>query len=328
MLQKLFPPFEPATRSLFEPLSADYPMCRSVLAGVYPAKVFVDEPANPKTGLLMTFFDQSAVWAFLVGSPSNKDFNQALQQATSEHKILGRNTGAMFFNCYPSDWREQLPIIIAPHETIPMCRKHYVARKIDFDWRARLRDGFLVNRLGPSMLSRPDFYVPREVRSALAKWQRMSSPDFQDFGFGIVHQNAIVSWATAEYVADGRGDLRYYTVGNYRRRGLGTIVAAAAIEHGLSNGLSEIHWTCAARNTGSIRTAERLGLEYVHGDESCLLIFNEGRHLSKRSNYALSRKRPNQAADTLDQYVATASNPAVTTCHDAAQEWAALTDRN
>ena len=310
MLHELFPPFEPASRAVFEPLSADHPMCTSVLAGVYPGKVFVDEPAHPKTGLLMTFCDEHAVWAFLVGSPSNQDFNQAFQQAISEHKIAGKNTGAVFCNCYPSDWSEQLPLIAAPHEAIPMCRKHYVAREIDFDWRARLAEGFSVERLGTSMLSRPDFYIPREVRIALGKWQRMSSPDFQDFGFGIVHQNAIVSWATVDYVAGGRGDLRYYTVGNYRRRGHGTIVTAAAIEHALSNGLSEVHWTCAAHNTSAIHAAERLGLEYVHGYESCLLVFKEGQHLSPKSHCQLSSKRHPRAAGTLDRYFTAVSDPA------------------
>ncbi len=317
MLQKLLPPFKPAVQALFGPLSADHPICTSVLAGIHPGNVFVDEPANPKTGLLITFFDEHAVWAFLVGNPTNKDFNQALQQAISEHKIIGKNTGALFFNCYPSHWREQLPAIAAPHEAIPMRRKHYVARKIDFDWRARLPEGFSVERLEPSMLCRPDFYIPREVRATLGKWQRMLRPNFQDFGFAIVHQNAIVSWAMVDYVAGGRGDLRYYTVGNYRRRGLGTIVAAAAIEHGLATGLSEIHWTCATHNAGAILTAERLGLKCVRDYESCLLVFKEGQHLSQQSYYHLSSKRRQQAADTFDRYFAVANEPAASRYHYA-----------
>ncbi len=32
----------------------------------------------------------------------------------------------------------------------------------------------------------------------------------------------------------------------HRQRGLGTVVAAAALEHGLAHGLNAIHWTCAA----------------------------------------------------------------------------------
>jgi len=37
-----------------------------VLAGIYPGSVFVDEPTNLKIGLRTTFFDEHAVWAFVV----------------------------------------------------------------------------------------------------------------------------------------------------------------------------------------------------------------------------------------------------------------------
>jgi RimJ/RimL family protein N-acetyltransferase len=328
MLQKLIPPLERAIHALFEPLSADYPMCTSVLSGVYPGNVFADEPTNPRTGLLTTFFDEQGVWAFLVGRPDNADFNRALHRAIWERKIIDEKTGVIFFNCYPPNWQAQLPVITAPREPIPMLRKHYVARKMDFEWRARLAEGFSVEPLEPSMLSRPDFYIPEEARGTLGKWQGIVSPDFQDFGFDIVYQDSVVSWATVDFVACGRGDLGYYTEGNYRRRGLGTIVTAAAIEHGLSKGLTEIHWTCAADNTGSIRTAERLGLEYAHDYESYLLIFDEGQYLSQLSYYHLSSRHYQQAADTLDSYFAAVSDPAVIAYHDAARTWAALGNRN
>jgi RimJ/RimL family protein N-acetyltransferase len=39
--------------------------------------------------------------------------------------------------------------------------------------------------------------------------------------------------------------------------------AAATIEYGLGHGLGQINWDCQAENLGSLRTAQRLGLEPV-----------------------------------------------------------------
>jgi GNAT superfamily N-acetyltransferase len=55
--------------------------------------------------------------------------------------------------------------------------------------------------------------------------------------------------------------LDFFTQEDYRWRGFGTIIAAATLEHGFKNGLTQVNWTCDADNQGSLRIARKLGLE-------------------------------------------------------------------
>ena len=105
---------------------------------------------------------------------------------------------------------------------------------------------------------------------------------FCDFGFAILDQTGktpvISSWATVDFVANGMGDLGFFTQPEYRRKGQGTIAAAAALEHAFNNGLTQINWTCDAENEGSFRTAEKLGLKKIEDYKMVLLLMDEEKH--------------------------------------------------
>jgi RimJ/RimL family protein N-acetyltransferase len=57
------------------------------------------------------------------------------------------------------------------------------------------------------------------------------------------------------------GEIGHFTQEAHRRRGLATATSAATIEYGLAHGLSTVVWDCHEYNAGSVRTAEKLGLE-------------------------------------------------------------------
>jgi len=80
--------------------------------------------------------------------------------------------------------------------------------------------------------------------------------------------------------ADGAGDLGFFTQPDYRRRGLGTIAASAALEYGFANALHQVNWICDAGNPGSIRTAEKLGLERIEDYHQVVLIMDEKSHMA------------------------------------------------
>ena len=112
----------------------------------------------------------------------------------------------------------------------------------------------------------------------------MTDPRFMDFGFVTLDrtspQPVIASWATVDFIATGAGDLGFFTQPEYRRRSLGTIAASAALEHGFASGLQQVNWTCDAGNPGSIRTAEKLGLERIQDYHQAVLIMDEKRHMA------------------------------------------------
>jgi hypothetical protein len=71
----------------------------------------------------------------------------------------------------------------------------------------------------------------------------------------------IASCCIADCVIDDKCELGISTDIQYRRRGLATLVVAAAVDHCLATGISNIGWHCLQSNRGSIAVAEKVGFQ-------------------------------------------------------------------
>ena len=261
-------------------------MCNAVLEGIYHGKVYVDDRARPQTALLTTYIESEAhgVWCFLAGESTNDAFNQSTNSAIFSRQIIPDNTPILFFTCDPDDWGGNIDVVVAPRPPIWIPRYHFIGRTVAFDWRPSLPPGFAVERMREDLRRVPGLHVPEDVLATLAKWQAITGPRFMDFGFVIldhtIPQPVMAGWATVDFIADGTGDLGFFTEPDYRRSRLGTIAASAALEYGFANGLQQVNWTCDAGNPGSIRTAEKLGLERIEDYHQAVLIMDEKRHMA------------------------------------------------
>lgn len=281
---------------LFTRLAHSQPMVAAVLEGVYPGKVYGDDPEQPRTALLTTAIESEAhgVWCFLAGDPANAAFNQALNAAIFAQTLFAAEVPVLFFTADPDDWGGQYPALFAPRPPVCFRRYHFIARRDiarrdAFDWRAGLPEGFTVEPLEPRLRKLSGLQLPEDVATTLAKWERLRSgaspagPGFKDFGFVTLDrsrlQPAIASWATVDFVTGSAGDLGFFTRPEYRRRNLGLIAVSAALEHAFESGLQQVNWTCDADNPGSIRTAEKLGLERIEDYTQALLVMDEEEHL-------------------------------------------------
>ncbi len=286
MIQELPPARFPQMRPLFQRLLKSQPMCAAVLGGIYPGKVYVDDLAQPHTSLLTTYIESEAHgnWCFLTGDPANNAFNRSLNAAIFSRQIIAADVPILFLTCDPDDWRGQMDVVLAPRPPIWIPRYHFISRQVGFDWRAALPPGFTVERMNEDLRQLPDLQLPEDVAATLSKWQAMADPRFMDFGVVTLDrtgpQPVIASWATVDFVAAGAGDLGFFTQPDYRRRGLGTIAASAALEHGFARGLLQVNWTCDAGNPGSTRAAEKLGLERIEDYHQAVLIMDEQQHMA------------------------------------------------
>jgi RimJ/RimL family protein N-acetyltransferase len=257
-----------------------------VLAGCYPGRVYVDDRAAPRAALLLTYIESEAtgVWAFLAGDPSNESFNRELNAALLGRKLFGAEVPVLFWTCEPGDWGGQLEVVFAPHPPIWSQRFHFIARRLQFDWRAALPAGFKVEPLSQALRQQARLELPPDLAATLEKWQALeqegyTSRGFQDYGFVTLDVRGaapvISSWATVDFIAGGRGDLGFFTQPDYRRRGLGTIAVAAALEYGFARGLQQVNWTCEADNPGSYHTAQKLGLERIGDYRMAFLMLDK-----------------------------------------------------
>jgi RimJ/RimL family protein N-acetyltransferase len=261
-------------------------MCTAVLEGIYPGRVYVDDPARPRTALLTTYIESEAhgIWCFLAGEPANDAFNQYVNTAIFSRQIISNNTPSVLFTCDPDDWGGQIDVVVAPRPPIWIPRFHFICHAGALGRRPALPPGFAVEPMSEDLNEAPGLQLPEDVVATLAKWQAMTDPRLMDFGFVILDhtrsQPVIAGWATVDFIADGAGDLGFFTQPDYRRRSLGTIAASVALDYGFTNGLQQVNWTCDADNPGSIRTAEKLGLERIGDYHQAVLIMDEKSHMA------------------------------------------------
>jgi RimJ/RimL family protein N-acetyltransferase len=286
MIQRL--PIDQSSKvgCLFQRLTQSQPMCTAVLEGTYPGKLYVDNLAQPRTALLTTYIESEAhgIWGFLAGEPINHAFNRSLNTAIFSRQIVASYTPSLLFTSDPDDWGGQMGAVMTPRPPIWISRYHFASRQVCLDWRAVMPVGFTVEPMNEDLRNVPGLQLPEDVAVTLAKWRAMTAPRFMDLGFVILDrtgpQLVVAAWATVDFIAAGAGDLGFFTQPDYRRTGLGTIAASSALEHAFASGLQQINWTCDADNPGSVRTAERLGLQRLEDYHQAVLIMDEKRHMA------------------------------------------------
>ena len=313
-----------SVRPIFRNLEAFQPMCSAVLEGVWPGNVWVDDVSNPSSGLLLTFLSGGgAAWCFLAGDPHNHGFNVELNRAIFEEKIAGEGVGTFLFTCHPEDWGGQLSLVGHPRQLAPMPRRHYICRDLAYDWRSNIPEGYLIQRMDISMLKQNDIQFPLEVETTLRKWASITGERFQDYGYLAIHEHQIVSWATVDFVSGKKGDLGFETKTEYRRQGLGSTVAGAALEEGIDRRI-EIHWTCAEDNIGSQRAAEKLGLERDRDYKMYLFSLDLNIHNAQLAYTKLANGAYKEAIDLYEDLFAKNVDLPNWTYFDTAQACAAL----
>ena len=303
----------PTIRPLFKSLEAFQPMCTAVLDGIWPGRIWTNNPEDSKSAFLVTFLSGGGpAWCFLAGEPDNQQFNTALNKAIFDDKIIGQEVESFLFTCFPDDWGWQMNVIGDPRQPVLMNRHHYVCRNLTYDWRRKIPDGYTVHPMESNLLHRKNLRIPSQVKATLGRWVSVQDERLLDYGFICIHENTVVAWATVDFISAGSGDLGFETDPQHRRRGLGTVVAAAALEDGLARGLSAIHWTCADNNIASLRSAQKLELEY------------EGDHLAQLAYAYVSRGEYHLAIEKYEQLFAREANVPLWVYFDAAQAYAAL----
>ena len=271
-------------KPLFANLASAQPMCVAVLTGVYPGTIYVDHPTEPHNAILTTFIESEShgIWGFLAGDPANQAFTKALNEAIFARMIVPEKSPMLLLTCDPDDWGGYLDQVFQPRPPIWLLRNRFIARKVSFDWRGALPVGFRVMQMSQSLRKINELQLPEDVESSLNKWGAITNPQFSDFGFVTIDHTGphpvICSWATVDFVADGMGDIGFFTMDTYRRRNLGTIAASAALEFAFSTGLTQVNWTCDSDNPGSLHTAEKLQLERADDYQMAMLVMDEKQH--------------------------------------------------
>jgi RimJ/RimL family protein N-acetyltransferase len=260
-----------------EPLFAglDYHiMIRAALEERRRGRVFADSPVDPRAAFVFT----PQVWGYLAGDPSSPGFAEELGEDIFAKHVLGRGVSALYVATEPDTWWEHLTRVLGPFVPIPTMRLYYECTRLDFDWRVAVPHGVSVEPVTLELLHRPNLDIPRDVWSWMEEWG--SVDDFLERGFGYlaVYGDRVLSWVIADGLSGDACEIGVFTQETHRRRRLGAVTTAAAVEHAFSRGLGRVGWHCASENQASIRTAEWVGFERQFEYEMHLIVLDEARH--------------------------------------------------
>lgn len=228
----------------------------ALLDGINPGRVFVDDIEQPTAAYLETVEGNH-----LAGDAGNTAFVEALNGYFRTYYFSHEN--AYIFICMDSEAWDKAAVF-APRTPATASRRHYVCEELVYqDWWENLPDGFSIRRIDDALLDDQTLDIPGHIRGWINNnWGSGEHYTRYGFGFCTLHGTTVTSWSLADCAT--RGELKRCEIGiqtreEYRRRGLAAIAAAAAVEHALFNGFAQVGWHCDAENTGSWKTAEKVG---------------------------------------------------------------------
>lgn len=267
-------------RPLFEDLK--YQLTTSaVLDGSSPGRVFVDDTSLPSAAFMHTVEGY-----FLAGSPKNEKFCEGLKEHVETiirtRKTMRPDEEDLFFGFSPDSWMDKFDFIFTMRPPLDCPRRHYICMKLELDWRAMIPKGYEVRRVDWNLLNDSKISIPEHMTEWMKlNWSSIESFMKNGFGFCTIHEDNVVSWSIADSVSGNHCEIGIRTKPEYRRRGLATVTAAAAVDYCISNGYSQIGWHTDEHNYGSIGVAEKVGFVKERDYVEYVCIFDETIHIAE-----------------------------------------------
>ncbi len=296
-----------SARPLFAPLNHYLPI-DSILTGLSPGKVFVDDVTRPETAV---------AWVnhrvYLTGDSDSPVAREKAGQFLNDTFIPQRQKSNMEgFGLHAApEWAAHLPDLLAQWHPVPRRRLYYRQDARQRSWRAALPDGFALRPVDAALLADEAItnldFVTDEMVS-----ERPSITDFlaKSFGYCVVHDNEVVGWCMSEYNTGPRCELGIAVLPPYRRQGLALGLATAVIRHALAQNIHDIGWICWGDNRASVALAEKLGFQRVDDAITHQLIFDPVIALAVQGNLCFDDGRYSEAATFYAQAIQQGRAPA------------------
>ena len=292
-------------RPLFEELEWNL-ITSAVIEGTSPGRVYADRVEDPRTAFMCTVEGY-----YLAGYDNNDEFNTSLNKLIFTRIFAGDTVRkdetdvAIGFN--PDSWKDKMPIIFQGRIPLTTARRHYVCTELKVDhWRNNVPEGFQVQRIDEKLLRTPHLEIPEHVTGWMkTNWGSISDFMKKGFGFCTLHDKRIVSWSIADCVSGNACEIGIHTREDYRRQGLATLTAAAAVDYSLSSGFKYVGWHCGEYNLGSIGVAEKVGFKLERKYIQYYACSNAAHHLEEMAQANFRAKRYKEAIECYEKFFAT-----------------------
>ncbi|MCC6442597.1 MAG: GNAT family N-acetyltransferase [Armatimonadetes bacterium] len=240
----------PTQYPLIEPLPREsariHYSLRAVIRKALPGRIWADDPDRPRILLART-----PEGFYLIGDPAHQEAYPALKETIPEDAYL---------ILHPAGWEKAIGRVWNNPAARPHPRQHwrFQGQPPVGPWKL-LPEGFRLVPIDRDLLAdsgRPNHGPVAEWVSGWGSENRFLE---RGFGFCVLAGETIASWCIADNVCGEQCEIGIHTDMRYRRRGLAAAAVAAALEHCLRCGLTDIGWHCLASNTGSQAVARKSG---------------------------------------------------------------------
>jgi RimJ/RimL family protein N-acetyltransferase len=295
----------PKVRPLFKELEWNL-ITRAVIEGTSPGRVYADRVEDPRTAFMCTVEGY-----YLAGYDNNDSFNRSLNRLILK-RIFGGDTVRkdetdVAIGFHPDSWKEKMLIIFQGRLPLVTERRHYICAELKADhWMDNIPKGFLIQRIDDKLLRTPQLEIPEHVTDWMqTNWGSISDFMKNGFGFCTLHDKRIVSWSLADCVSGDACEIGIHTHEDYRRQGLATLTAAAAVDYSLTSGFRQVGWHCDEYNLGSIGIAEKVGFMLERRYVQYYACANEAHHLEETAQAHFRAKRYKEAVESYEKFFAT-----------------------
>jgi GNAT superfamily N-acetyltransferase len=250
----LEPAMYPSVSSFFEKLSTYHVAVPSVLAGILPGRIYVDDPSRPTAAILIS---SNQYHVYVGGEPSEHllaDVIHQLYQPSPAQRYW-------FMVLYSSSaWKLTIEHVLEGLGRSTSLRHYYRLTEPPLPLPLPLQDTIVVAPIDQTIvedasLLNQDLLID-EIHSESPSLEYFFR---QHFGFCALDGRQLVGWCLAEYHYQSRYELGIEAIEAYQRQGIATHVASAVITRAFAEGATEIGWHCWASNIASIATALKLG---------------------------------------------------------------------
>lgn len=247
-------------RPLLAPLADHLLVVPSILAGLTPAPVYVDDVAEPRTAV--TWFHGRVI---IAGQIDAQRLTAVRHLLLTEYKREAQSANLDVFVVHnTAEWQAAAADLLPNLKMIAATRCCYRLDARNREWQTAVPAGLQLRPVDAQLLADSTLqnldWVTEEMVS-----ERPSVADFLDksFGYCLVHQNNIVAWCMSEYNTGNRCELGIATAEAWQRQGLAKVTATAVIAEAGQRGIHDIGWICWANNLPSVHTAEASGFSRV-----------------------------------------------------------------
>lgn len=221
----------------------------STIAGNNPGKIFVDSMEYPESVLIKT-----VECNVVAGKADNNEFNNAIRKELNFWDHL---------TCDTMEWEKHINEFHSNSFLKKYKRKYYLLTSLNFkDYKECLENNVWIEQIDAHIINNIKLQNSDKVKEWVdGNWFSVKQFLKSGFGFCIRNKNEIISWCITDCYFEDRIEIGIHTDDKYKRKGYGSIAVAATVEACLSSGINTIGWHCVGKNTGSIKTAEKVGFK-------------------------------------------------------------------